>query len=138
MVTSDLAAEVTGTTPPEPSLAAKFVTPETLVAVAQPPRIPLTLAVVVRMPFVASWVPVGRLNRIVPAVAARVMPLMLKTIFWDPPGVSVMVLKPPLARVVLRTSCEVLAEAFPRRIRLPPPFRVSEFAPGILLLFCVV
>ena len=54
VVTSDLPAEVTSTTPPEPSLAAKFVAPETLVTVAQLPRIPLTLVVAVRMPFVAS------------------------------------------------------------------------------------
>ena len=73
-----------------------------------------------------------------PALAARVKAPMLKTIFCEPPGVRVMALKPPEARLVLRTSCEVPAEALPRRIRLPPPFSVSELALGILALFCVV
>ena len=118
--------------PPEPSLAAKFVTPETLVAVAQPPRMPLTLAERVRMPFVESCAPVGRLRRIVPAEVARVKAPKLRRIFWDPPGVSLIVLKPPLVRVVLATACEVSAEALPSRVRLPPP--LSARAPAALIL----
>ena len=84
------------------------------------------------MPFVESWVPVGRLKRSVPAEVARVKAPKLRRIFWDPPGVSRNVLKPPLARFVLATACAVSAEALPSRMRLPPPF--SAKAPAALSL----
>ena len=135
VVTSDFVAEATSPTPPEPSLAAKFVIPAASVTVAQPPRMPLTLAEAVRMPFVESWVPVGRWKRTVPAVAARVNAPKVRTIFWEPPGVSLMVLKPPLARVVLATACAVSAEALPSRMRLPPPLSAKTPAALSLLVF---
>ena len=132
-----MVAEVTSTTPP-PELTAKFVAPEASATVAQPPRIPLTLPLGIRMPFVASWVPAGRLKRIVPAEVARVKGPRSKTIFCEPPGVSRKVLKPPLARVVLATACAVSAEALPRRTRLPPPLSTNERAALIFEVFRTV